>query len=36
MSFVIKDKDVDCDDLLGYINVELTECLKAPGTLNTT
>ena len=32
MSFVIKDKDVDCDDLLGYINVELTECLKAPGT----
>jgi len=32
ISFVIKDKDVDGDDLLGYANVEMTECLKAPGT----
>ena len=32
ISFVIKDEDADGDDLLGFVNVDLGDCLKAPGT----
>ena len=32
LNFVIKDKDGDADDLLGYVNVGVEKCFKAPGT----